>query len=255
MTAALPIWAFRLPGVHRLAGRPPVVGVLRLYGPVGCTLPGMPGLTLSALEPEIDRLFGLPGLAGIALAVNSTGGSPVQANMIMERLRTGADAAGVPILAFCEDFAASGGYWICLAADRIYAAPNALVGSIGAIVSSFGLDGAMARMGIERRIYKSGARKQLIDPFRPEAPEDRAKLEEMLSQIHADFIAVVRARRGARLSGDPERLFTGELWRGAEAVELGLVDSTLEMRAALAAEFGPRTLLFERRRLVPLRRR
>jgi ClpP class serine protease len=142
----------------------------------------------------------------------------------------------VPVLAFCEDVAASGGYWLACAADEIYAHPTSLVGSIGVISQSFGLDGLIERFGVQRRLYTAGESKSRLDPFLPEKPEDVAWLRGLQDQLHELFRDWVRERRGDRLAADSE-LFTGEVWTGARAVELGLVDGLGTARTVLAERF------------------
>lgn len=203
----------------------PTVSVIRLYGAIG------PGggpvgrmLDDAALAPVIERAFSHAKLKAVALAINSPGGSPAQSALIAARIRRLAEEKEVRVHAFCEDVAASGGYWLACAADEIYADANAILGSIGVISAGFGLQDAIARIGVERRVHTAGERKVLLDPFRPERDEDRARLERLLQGIHGNFVEHVRRTRGERLRTEEADLFSGDVWLGAEAARLGLID-------------------------------
>jgi signal peptide peptidase SppA len=223
--------------------RRPTVAVLRLSGAIGAVVPLRGGLSGHELAAPIARAFAGKRLSAVALVINSPGGSPVQSALIHARIRALAAEKKVPVLAFVEDVAASGGYWLALAADEIFVDPNSIVGSIGVITGGFGLDRAIERLGIERRLYTAGERKSMLDAFSPERPEDVARLKRLQADIHENFKALVRARRGAKLKGDEADLFSGEFWLGARALELGLVDGIGELRATLRARFGTRVRL------------
>ena len=240
----------RLAALLPWRSRRPVVSVLRLAGVIGQVTPLRPGLTGSALQPAIERAFRGRGLVAVALVVNSPGGSPVQSASIHQRVRLLAAEKKLPVLAFAEDVAASGGYWLALAADEIFVNESSIVGSIGVITAGFGLDQAIERLGIQRRLYTSGERKSMLDAFSPERPEDVARLRRVQADIHENFKALVRARRGAKLKGDEADLFSGEFWLGERALALGLVDGLGEVRATLRERFGTRVRL----RVVPTQR-
>lgn len=230
------------------------VTVLRLEGVIGSgSRFGVPALTDARLAPLIEAAFRRGRPKAVALAINSPGGSPAQSSLIAARIRRLADEHGVPVHAFVEDVAASGGYWLATAADRIHVDPNSIVGSIGVISASFGLQDFIARHGIERRVHTAGADKSMLDPFRTERPEDVERLKRFQAQIHENFIGQVRARRGERLKGDD--LFTGEIWIGAAAVEAGLADEVGHLVPTMQALYGkelrfgvvaPRRPLFRR---------
>ena len=171
----------------------------------------------------------------------------MQSALIHARIRALAAEKKVPVLAFVEDVAASGGYWLALAADEIFVNESSIVGSIGVITAGFGLDQAIQRLGIQRRLYTSGERKSMLDAFSPERPEDVARLKRVQADIHENFKALVRARRGAKLAADEADLFSGEFWLGQRALALGLVDGIGEVRATLRERFGTRVRL----RVVP----
>ena len=204
--------------------KPPLVPMIRLQGTIGT---GRNALSDAALAPVIEKAFRLKP-AAVALAINSPGGSAVQSSLIAARIRRLADEKGVPVHAFVEDVAASGGYWLACAADQIWVDDSSLVGSIGVIFASFGFPEFMARHGIERRVVTAGKSKSLADPFLPAKPEDAERLRALSAPVHAAFIAHVKARRGARLATDAD-LFNADIWVGAQAVGLGLADGVAHL--------------------------
>jgi protease IV len=164
------------------------------------------------------------GTAGIVLRINSPGGSPVQAGLISDEIRRlRAQYPDVPIYAVVEDICASGGYYVAAATDRIYVDKASLVGSIGVLINGFGFTDAMERLGVERRLIAAGDNKGFLDPFSPLSEEQRVHAQKMLAIVHRQFVDTVRKGRGDRLKESPE-LFTGLVWTGATAVELGLAD-------------------------------
>jgi len=222
----------------------PVVGVLRLSGIIAAA--GMPlrsAMSLADLAGPIERAFSLSGLKAVALAVNSPGGSPVQSALLAGRIRAMAKEKDVPVYTFVEDVAASGGYWIACAGDEIFADESSIVGSIGVIAAGFGFAQAIERVGVERRLYTEGERKSLLDPFRPEDPDDVARLKTLQREIHDAFKAYVRERRGKRLKADEETLFNGDIWSGRRAAELGLVDGVGDLRTVMRERFGEKVRL------------
>lgn len=227
-------------GIDRLRGRrAPVVNVLRLAGVIGRIGPARGiGLTLEGLERVIERAFRGRRIVAVALTINSPGGAPVQCDLIARRIREAADERKVPVVAFAEDVAASGGYWLACAADEIYAAPSSIVGSIGVISAGFGFSAMLERIGVERRVHTSGERKGMLDPFRPEVPEDVARLKAIQADIHANFVELVRTRRVGRLAGDDAELFSGAVWSGREALAKGLIDGLGDIRTVMRSRFG-----------------
>jgi signal peptide peptidase SppA len=219
----------------RLFNRGPRVNLVRLHGVIAAS--GRGRLSEAALAPVLERAFRQGRPQAVALSINSPGGSPVQSALIAGRIRSLADEHDVRVHAFVEDAAASGGYWIAAAADEIVADRVSLVGSIGVIAGGFGAADAISRLGIERRVYTAGDQKSQLDPFRPENPEDVARLQRLLDQMHVAFIDHVRARRGEKL--DPAAdLFSGEYWLGEEAVRLGLADGLGHPLPHLKAIYG-----------------
>ena len=173
----------------------------------------------------LNRAFKDSNTAGVVLRINSPGGSPVQAGHVNDEIRRlRAKYPTIPVHAVVEDLCASGGYYIAVAADRIYVDKASIVGSIGVISGGFGFVGAIDKLGIERRTYTSGENKDFLDPFKPEKPEERAHMQKVLAEVHDQFIKVVREGRGKRLKETPE-MFSGFFWSGERSVELGLADA------------------------------
>jgi len=182
-------------------------------------------------------------LIAVALSINCPGGSPVQSALIAGRIRALAGDKGLPVIAFVEDVGASGGYWLALAADEIFAAANSIIGSIGVVHASFGFAAVLDRLGIERRLYTAGSKKSLLDPFRPKDPEDVDSLMAIMSEIHGDFKTMVRERRGRRLSAGDADLFEGQIWTGRGALEVGLIDGLGDVHGTLKQRFGDKVRL------------
>ena len=222
----------------RWRGDLPVVPVVRLTGVIGFSTPLRPGLSIAGVAKTLDRAFAVRNAKAVALVINSPGGSAVQSHLIFQRIRALSDEKKVPIIAFVEDVAASGGYMIACAADEIVCDPASIVGSIGVIGASFGFPEAMKRFGIERRIYTAGEHKSMLDPFLPEQEEDVARLKAIQRDIHDMFIGLVRARRGARLAGPENTMFSGEYWVAKTAKEFGLIDQIGDVRSFLRQRFG-----------------
>lgn len=222
--------------------RRPLVSVLRLSGVIGAGAYGR-ALSLASLAGPIERAFAPKRLSAVALAVNSPGGSPVQSALIARRIRDLADEKKVPVIAFCEDAAASGGYWLAAAADEIYADPSSIVGSIGVVSQGFGFADLIGRHGVERRIHTAGTKKVLLDPFRPETPDAVERLDGVLAAIHDEFKTFVRARRTGKLIGDKDELFSGAFWTGRQALGMGLIDGLGHLRPVLRERFGDKVRL------------
>ena len=222
----------------RFGGDRAVVPVVRLTGVIGLSTPLRPGLTLAGVARMLDQVFAMRNAAAIALSINSPGGSPAQSHLIFRRIRELAEEKKRQVIAFVEDAAASGGYMLACAADEIVADPNSIVGSIGVVGGSFGFDKLLAKIGVDRRLYTAGAHKGMLDPFLPENPDDVARLKRLQGEIHEDFIALVKSRRGHKLSGPEESLFSGEYWTGRRALGFGLVDAIGDLRSTLRERFG-----------------
>lgn len=243
-------WRALVP-IERVRDPAPVVGVVRLDGVIGRAPRFGTALSLQTLAQRIDRVFSLRHLKAVALAVNSPGGSPVQSMLIAKRIRALAAEKEIPVYAFAEDVAASGGYILLAAADTIYADPSSIVGSIGVVSSGFGFTDLIEKLGVERRLYTAGEKKSLLDPFLPEKEDERARLRAIQDELHETFKAYVRERRQGKLEGGGDDLFTGEFWTGTKAAERGLVDGLGDLRTVMREKFGKRvklTLVGARRR-------
>ena len=208
--------------------------VVRLSGVIGISTPLKPGLTLASVARSLDRAFSMRNARAVALSINSPGGSAAQSHLIYRRIRALADEKKIPVIAFVEDVAASGGYMIACAADEIVCDASSIVGSIGVVGGSFGFDKLIEKIGIERRLYTSGEHKAMLDPFLPEKPEDVERLKAIQREIHESFIALVKERRGDKLDSRETALFSGEYWTGQRGRELGLVDAVGDLRSDLA---------------------
>lgn len=231
-------------------GRGPVVPVLRFSGTIGMVTPLRPGLSIGLCAQAIEKAFEMSKLPTVAIIVNSPGGSPVQSSLIYKRIRQLAQEHGKTVYVFCEDVAASGGYYLALAGDEIYTDPSSIVGSIGVISAGFGFDKAIEKLGISRRVYTAGEAKGQLDSFQPENPEDVARLKALQRDVHDVFIGVVKERRAGRLKGPDGELFTGAFWSGPKAMELGLVDGIADVRTKMRELHGDDVRL----KLVPFER-
>lgn len=242
----------RLPKSFR--GQDPInaVAVVKLNGviaaPAGRPIPVAGArISLNSHEETLKRAFELPGLRAIALVINSPGGSPTQSSLLFQRIRTLRERANnergreYPILAFVEDVAASGGYFLACAADQIFADANSIVGSVGVVSQSFGIQHMAERVGLESRLFTAGEHKVRNHPFRPLQPADEARIRELMGITHENFKAVVRASRGARLKGSDKQLFEGDAFLGSEAVANGLIDGIGELEGTCRAQFGEDT--------------
>jgi signal peptide peptidase SppA len=216
----------------------PVVPVVRLAGVIGVVTPLRPGLLLSTTAKLLDRAFAMPHARALALVINSPGGSPSQSHLIFRRIRQLADEKKIPVLAFVEDVGASGGYMLACAADEIVCNEFSIVGSIGVVGASFGFNQLMEKVGIERRLYTAGDHKAMLDPFLPEKPEDVQRIKAIQKDVHENFIALVKERRGSKLKGSEETLFSGEFWSAQKAIDLGLADRIGDLRSTLRERFG-----------------
>lgn len=213
----------------------PTVAVIRLSGMISSS--GRGALNDATIGPVIEKAFAKGKPVAVALEINSPGGSPVQSSLIGARIRRLAQEKGIPVIAFVEDVAASGGYWLAVAADEIYADASSVVGSIGVISASFGVHELIRNYGVERRVHTAGKSKSMLDPFRPENPEDVARLKTLLEDIHENFKDHVTDRRAGKLPEDRD-LFTGEIWLAKRATELGLIDGIGHLKPMMKDRFG-----------------
>ena len=223
--------------------RPPRIPLVRLEGVIASRAGPFGGISAAGVAPLLRRAFAVKGAPAVMLAINSPGGSPVQSALIAREVRRLADEKKLPVIAVCEDAAASGGYWIACAADEIVADAATILGSIGVVSSGFGFQDAIARIGVERRLRTAGTEKALGDPFRPQAPEDTERLDALLAELHVEFKDWVRDRRGKRLGAPEDELFTGRFWTGRRALALGLCDGLGDALGEAKRRFGPKAEL------------
>ena len=207
------------------------VSVIRLNGMIATGR----GLNDAALAPLFKKAFAKKPSA-VALIINSPGGSPVQSSLIGARIRRLANENEVPVYAFIEDIAASGGYWLAASADKIYVDASSIVGSIGVVSAGFGLDKLINKYGIERRVYTAGTSKSMLDPFQPQKDEDVVRLKSLLDGIHQTFKDHILECRGPKLAD--RDLFTGEIWVGKKGIDDGLVDGIGHLVPTMKNKFG-----------------
>lgn len=217
----------------------PLVATLRLSGVIGEGSSFKPGLNLAAVKDALEKAFEMNGVNAVAISINSPGGSPVQSALIHDRIRALSKQHEVPVFTFAEDVAASGGYWLLCAGDEAYAHETSIIGSIGVIMSTFGVDRLIKKWDIDRRVYTSGKDKNKLDMFMPEKKEDVALIKQMSGDIHEAFKQHVRDRREGKLTADDKVLFNGDFWAGKRAKDHGLVDDIGNVYAVMKTKFGP----------------
>ncbi len=227
----------------RLFNRATVVPVLRFNGPIGMSSSFSKGLSLATAAGPIEKAFTMSKLPTVAITINSPGGSPVQSNLIFRRVRQLAKENNKRVYVFAEDVCASGGYFLALSGDEIYADPSSIVGSIGVISAGFGLEKAIEKLGVERRVHTSGQNKSILDPFLPEKEEDIKRLMAIFEDIHETFIAAVKERRGEKLKDETGDMFTGAFWSGPKAKDMGLIDGIADMREKMRELHGEKVKL------------
>lgn len=216
----------------------PIVNVLNLDGVIG-SVNLKQGLNIASLNKYIDQAFATKNVKAVVININSPGGSPVQSELIAKRLVQLSRKKKIPLICFVEDIAASGGYWIACAAPEIIVAENSLLGSLGVIFSGFGLVKAIENLGIERRVHTSGDNKALLDPFLPERKQDVEIMKRVQQDIYQNFKAHVHNSRKDKLKIEDKELFSGAIWSGKQAVEIGLADDIGSLYEVLEERFGP----------------
>jgi len=215
------------------------IPTLRLSGVIGQVGLMRSGLSMISLEKLIVKLFADKKSPAVALIINSPGGSPTQSALIAKRIIELGKIKKKTVIAFVEDVAASGGYWLACAADEIYLDQNSIVGSIGVISPGFGFVDLLKKIGVERRVYTSGRSKSFLDPFKEEKEEDIIRLKEIQEQIHENFISYVQLRRGNKLDKEKnEEIFSGLFWVGKKGVDLGLADGIGHINEVIESKFG-----------------
>ena len=215
------------------------------------------GLNYENAFPLIEKAFKDKNTKAVAISINSPGGSPVQSELIFNAIRQKSEETKIPVFTFAQDLAASGGYWLLLSGEEIYAHGASIIGSIGVIFSGFGLVEAIEKLGIERRVYTQGKNKAVMDPFMPEKEENIKILKGVQKDIFDGFVDLVKSRRKGRFKDDKgakidendefltDKIFTGAFWSGKKAKELGLIDGIADMRAKMVEKFGEKVEIVE----------
>ncbi len=215
----------------------PLVVVVRLEGVIGAgSRFGSSGIDDANTQKLLEKAFEFEKAKSIVIKINSPGGSPTQSSLIASRIIKLSKDKNIPVIAFCEDVAASGGYWLACASDEIYADVNSIIGSIGVISASFGFSKLISRYGIERRVYTAGEEKSMLDPFQPEKAGDIKRLKDIQRAIFENFKNFVSERRGDKVAG--KKIFNGEVWEAERAKKLGLIDDIGTMESILETKFG-----------------
>lgn len=229
----------KIPFIGDLFGQHERVAVIRLSGVIADSAQmKRAGISHHKFTKIIDRAFEVKNLKAVALVINSPGGAPAQCALISAQIRRLAQEKDMPVYAFVEDVAASGGYWLACAADHIYAQETSVVGSIGVISAGFGLEDFIKRYDIKRRIYTSGKDKSFLDPFRPEKSEDIARLRDLQEQMHDSFKNWVRERRAGKITAAESDVMEGAFWTGTDALEKGLIDGIGDAASVMTEKFG-----------------
>jgi signal peptide peptidase SppA len=221
-----------------LPNKNPKIACLNLHGVIGADSKFSAGLNFENISPLLKRAFETKNAKAVALSINSPGGSPVQSELIYNYIRELSEEKKIPVFTFAQDVAASGGYWLLLSGDEIYAHNSSIVGSIGVIFSGFGFVELIKKIGINRRVYTEGKNKAILDPFLPEQEENVEILKNCQRDIFEGFKELVKSRRHNKLKDLDENLFTGAFWSGKKAVELGLVDLVANLRGKMKEKFG-----------------
>jgi len=222
-------------------GTTPRVTVVNLHGTImqgkGSPLSGKL-INLESTRKVIDKAFKPKRLQAVILNINSPGGSAVQSDLVSTYIKEKSIKHNVPVIAFCEDYAASGGYWLACTGSEIYAARSSVVGSIGVISQGLGFHQLIDKYGVERRTFTAGENKAVLDPLAPLKDKDVEIIKGLLNNIHQHFIDHVKTSRGDRLKGDDKTIFNGEFWTGEPALSLGLIDGIDNVDSYIARRWG-----------------
>ncbi len=209
-----------LPGDERAKPDQPYVSLVRLNGFISADS----SFSAEKVLPQLEAAFSDKNAKGVVLEINSGGGSPVQAEIIEQKILQLKQKFNKKVIVIGEDVLASGAYLVAMGADQVYVNQDTITGSIGVIMEGFGFTDAIKKLGISRRVYTAGTNKDRLDPFEPVSSQDKEKITGLLDETHSHFVEIVTNSRGKRLHGDPEQLFSGDFWLGSQALKLGLVD-------------------------------
>ena len=215
-----------------------IIACVTLSGVIGKDSKLESGINITNAAPLIKKAFETKKAKAVAININSPGGSPVQSELIYNYIRELSTQKKIPVYTFAQDLAASGGYWLLLSGDEIYAHNSSLIGSIGVIFSGFGFVELIKKIGVERRVYTEGKNKAILDPFMPEQEENVEILKNAQKSIFESFKELVSTRRKGKLQEKEEKLFTGAFWSGKDAKKLGLIDDIADMRSKMKEKFG-----------------
>ena len=216
----------------------PCVAVVNLSGVIGDVSRFKDGLNIETVKPLLKQAFDQKKLKAVAININSPGGSPVQSELIFNEIRHYADDKKIPVYTFAQDLAASGGYFLLIAGDEIYAHNASIIGSIGVISANFGFVEAIKKLGIERRIYTQGKNKALLDPFSPENQSSIDIIKDVQKDIYDGFVDLVKTRRGKKIKLKDDELFTGAVFSGKKSQKIGLIDEVGDLRSVMMKKFG-----------------
>ena len=221
------------PSEERSKPNAPYVALIRLDGFISSDAP------FSAVKvlPQLEQAFADKEAKGVVLEINSGGGSPVQAEIIEQKIIELKNKTHKKVIVIGEDVLASGAYLIAMGADEVYVNQDTITGSIGVIMEGFGFTDAIKKLGVTRRVYTAGSHKDRLDPFAPVSTEDKEKIMTLLDETHTHFVETVTTSRGSRLKGDPAELFSGDFWIGSQALQLGIVDGLGNMSDVLPRVF------------------
>lgn len=222
-----------------------IIASLTLSGVIGKDSKLDSGINVSNCAPLIKKAFETKKAKAVVINVNSPGGSPVQSELIYNYIRELSDEKKIPVYTFAQDLAASGGYWLLLSGDEVYAHNSSLIGSIGVIFSGFGFVELIKKIGVERRIYTEGKNKAILDPFMPEQDENIDILKQAQKGVFESFSELVSTRRKGKLKDKEENLFTGAFWSGKDAKRLGLIDDIADVRSKMKEKFGDKVEIKE----------
>lgn len=224
--------------LRKLKKKQHVIPVLHLTGIIGDAGAFKSGMTLASLEDRVEKAFSIPKIKEMAVVINSPGGSSVQTELIFNKIRKLAVEKKVKLYSFAEDIAASGGFWLLMLGDEIYCSNCSIVGNIGVITAGFGLDKAIEKLGVTRRVYTQGKNKSILDPFLPEKESDIKMIKGIQADIHQIFIENIKNRRDGKLKASDEELFNGEVWSGKQANTLGLIDGINDLNSFFKEKYG-----------------
>lgn len=211
---------YGIPSEGRSKPTAPYVALIRLDGFISPDSP----FSAAKILPQLENAFSDKQAKGVVLEINSGGGSPVQAEIIEQKILELKKQYNKKVIVVGEDVLASGAYLVAMGADEVYVNQDTLTGSIGVIMEGFGFTDAIKKIGVSRRVYTAGNHKDRLDPFQPVSTEDKEKITGLLDETHTHFVKTVTTSRGKRLKGNPEELFSGDFWIGSQALELGIVD-------------------------------